>query len=177
MDGSRRDPHPLIAAAGRGLARAPARFADRFVRLVDETPDARLERVMRSPARRAILEGVFWQMPHQLDRGRAAGMNAAVLWRIAGRRDGGTDDFRLLIADGRARTVRGSSGEPPILTITIDAVDFLKLTTGTLDPMRAYFGGKMALGGDIMFAARVGGLFKVPTPRTRAPTARGPQPR
>jgi len=122
---------------------------------------------MKGPARRVILEGVFWKMPQQLDRRRAAGVNAAVLWRIGGRPDGGTDDFRLLIADGSARTTRGASDEPPppVLTLTIDGVDFLRLISGGLDPMRGYFSGRIGLAGDIMFAAKLGSMFRVAAPR------------
>ena len=162
MDAPRRDLHRLIATNRRRVARAPAQMADHFSRVLHRTPDARLERLMRSPARRMILEGIFWQMPQFLDRRRATGVNAAVLWRIAGRPNGATDDFRLTIAHGRAHVVRGSSGEPPVVTMTMGDVDFLRLVTGTLDPMHAYFGGKIELSGDIMFAAKLGGLFRVP---------------
>src|ERR1700676_2402037 len=67
MDDRKLDLDKLIAAARRGAARAPTQVAERISRLVDETPADRLERVMKSPARRMILEGVFWKMPQQLD--------------------------------------------------------------------------------------------------------------
>ena len=165
MNDSRLDLGALGERARRRAARAPGRLADGLSRMLHRTPDERLARLMRSPARRAILEGIFWQMPQYLDRGRATGVNAAVLWRIAGRPNGTTDDFALLIAHGHARVARGSSVEPPIVTMTIDGVDFLRLITGALDPMQAYFGGKIELAGDIMFAAKLGGLFKMPLAR------------
>lgn len=167
MDDSGFDWSKLIAAARQGAARAPGQLADGVSRRLRETPNDRLERLMKSPARRMILEGVFWKMPQQLDRRRAAGVNAAVLWRIGGRPDGGTDDFRLLIADGSARTVRGASDTPPtpVLTLSIDGADFLKLISGGLDPMRGYFSGQIELAGDIMFAAKLGSMFRIPAPR------------
>jgi hypothetical protein len=163
----KRDLDALIAVTRRRAARAPAVLTERIVRLVNDAPDERLERLMRSPARRPILEGVFWQMPQRLDRQRANGVEAAVLWRIRGRPDGGIDEFRLLISDGSARITRGSSDDPPrtVLTMTIDGVDFLKLISGGLDPMRGYLGGKIELAGDIMFAAKLGSMFRVPAPR------------
>jgi SCP-2 sterol transfer family len=167
MDEPRLDFEKLIAAARRGAARAPGQLADGVSRRLREAPDDRLERLMKSPARRVILEGIFWQMPQQLDRRRAVGVDAGVLWRIAGRPDGGTDDFRLLISNGSARTVRGASDQPPlpVLTVGLDGVDFLKLISGGLDPMRGYFGGQIDLAGDIMFAAKLGGMFRMPKPR------------
>jgi hypothetical protein len=163
----KRDLDALVAVARRRAARAPGVVTERIVRLVNDAPDERLERLMRSPARRPILEGVFWQMPQRLDRQRANGVEAAVLWRIRGRPDGGIDEFRLLISDGSARVARGSSDDPPrtVLTMTIDGVDFLKLISGGLDPMRGYLGGKIELAGDIMFAAKLGSMFRVPAPR------------
>jgi hypothetical protein len=165
MNDARLEPRALIEAARRGAARAPARLAGRLSRLLHRTPDERLERLMRSPARRVILEGIFRQMPRYLDRGRATGVNAAVLWRIAGRPNGATDDFRLSIAHGRASVARGSNGERPVVTMTIHDVDFLRLITGSMDPMQAYFAGKIDLAGDIMFAAKIGGLFRMPMAR------------
>ncbi len=167
MDDPKLDLNKLMLAARRGAARAPSQLAERISRLVDETPDDRLEWLMKSPARRMILEGVFWKMPQHVDSRRAAGVNASVLWRIAGRPDGGTDDFRLLISDGSSRTVRGASEKPPlpVLTLTMDGVDLLKLASGGLDPMRGYFGGKIELAGDIMFAAKLGSMIRVPATR------------
>jgi hypothetical protein len=167
MDDRKLDLEAIVAVARQRAARAPARFADRITRLVHQAPDERLERLMRGPARRPILEGVFWQMPQRLDSRRASGVDATVLWRIRGRADGGTDEFRLLIADGSARTARGSSEGPPlpVLTMTIDGVDFLKLISGSLDPIRGYLSGRIELAGDIMFAAKLGGMFRMPKAR------------
>jgi putative sterol carrier protein len=164
MDDANPDLNKMIASARARAARAPAQIADGLTRMVHQAPDERLERLMKSPARRVILEGVFWQMPSRLDRRRAAGVNAAVLWRITGRKDGGADDFRVLISDGAAKVMRGPSDQPPlpVVTMTIGGVDFLKLITGGLDPMQGYFKGRIELAGDIMFAARLGGMFRVP---------------
>lgn len=169
MDDPKLDWNRLIAAARRGAASAPSRIGEGLTRLVDQAPDDRLERLMKSPARRMILESVFWKMPQRIDRRRAAGVDAAVLWRIGGRPDGGTDDFRLLISDGTARTVRvrseNDASPRPVLTLTIDGVDLLKLISGGLDPMRGYMAGRIGLAGDIMFAAKLGGMFRMPAPR------------
>jgi len=165
MSDSRIEPRDLIDAARRRVAFRPPRLAERFAGLLDRTPDQRLERLMRGPARRVILQGIFWRMPRYLDRERATGVNAAVLWRIGGRIDDATDDYRLEIAHGQALVARGSDGERPIVTMTIEGVDFLRLITGSLDPMQAYFAGKIELTGDIMFAAKIGGLFRMPLAR------------
>jgi hypothetical protein len=167
VDDPKPDLNKLMEVARRSASRAPSQLAAKISRLVDQTPDDRLERLMKSPARRMILEGVFWKMPQHIDARRSADVNAAVLWRIAGRPDGGTDDYRLLISNGSARTERGASDEPPlpVLTLTLDGVDLLKLASGSLDPMRGYLAGRIGLTGDIMFAAKLGGMLRVPATR------------
>jgi putative sterol carrier protein len=167
MDDAQFDWDRLVAAARRGKARASVQIAEGVTRRLQEAPDERLERLMKSPARRMILEGVFWRMPQRLDARRANGVDAAVLWRIGGRPDGATDDFRLVIANGSARTLRGASDAPPppVLTVTIGGSDFLRLISGTLDPMRAYLTGRIGLAGDVMFAAKLGSMFRIPPPR------------
>jgi putative sterol carrier protein len=114
-----------------------------------------------------ILDGIFWQMPQHLDRQRAAGMDAAVEWRITGHADGGADVYRLTIVGGRARARRGSTPEGARVTITLPGTEFLRLVTGLTDPMQAYFGGKIKLAGDIMFAASLQSLFRIPVASRR----------
>ena len=167
MEASRRDFDAFVAVARRRAARAPERMVYRLSRMVHDAPDERLERLMRGPARRPILEGVFRQMPNRLDRRRANGVDATVVWRIGGRPDGGTDEYRLIISGGQARIVRGPADEEPrtVLTMTIDGADFLRLISGALDPVQGYLRGKIKLAGDIMFAAKLGSMFRVPAPK------------
>ena len=122
----------------------------------------RLDQLMRSPARKPLLDGIFWQMPKQLDPRQAQGVNTSIRWCLTGRTDGGTDVYQLELADGRPGCIRGDDGPDPRLTVTLDAVDFLRLVSGNLDPMQAYFKGQIALAGDIMVAAKLATLFRMP---------------
>ena len=58
--------------------------------------------------------------------------------------------------------IRGGANADPRLTITLDGVDFLRLISGNLDPMKAYFTGRIKLSGDIMVAANLAALFRMP---------------
>ncbi len=55
------------------------------------------------------------------------------------------------------------------MTITADAAEFVRLATGNSDPMNAYFKGRIKLAGDIMLAARLQALFRVPGPAQSRP--------
>ncbi len=156
------DPQRALDQLKRFAADAPAQLADGFERLVREAPPERLHQLMRSPARRALLDGIFWQMPKQLDTRQAAGVRTWIRWEITGRADDGTDVYLLHVESGQARTTRGTEGPEPRLTITMDGVEFLRLASGNSDPMSAYFKGRIQLAGDIMVAAQLAQMFRLP---------------
>ena len=145
----------------RLAADAPGHLQGGFERLVRDSPPQRLEQIMRSPARRPVLDGIFWQMPKQLNTSAAAGTTTMIQWVITGRTDGANDIYQLVIEDGQAHTERGE-GLDPRLTVTLDGVEFLKLASGNADPMQAYFTGRIQLSGDIMVAAKMAQMFSMP---------------
>jgi putative sterol carrier protein len=155
------DPDRAMEKLRKLAADAPAYVADGFGRAVHNAPPERLEQLMRSPARKPALDGIFWQMPKQVNAEVAKNMTTTIRWRITGRPDDGVDVYRLVVDKGQVKTVKGESGDPK-LTVTMDAVEFLKLASGNLDPMQAYFKGRIELTGDIMVAAKLAQLFKVP---------------
>jgi putative sterol carrier protein len=155
------DPDRAMEKLRKLAADAPAYMADGFGRVVHNAPPERLEQLMRSPARKPALDGIFWQMPKQVNTDVAKDMTTTIRWRITGRPDDGVDVYQLVVDKGQVKTVKGESGEPK-LTVTMDAVEFLKLASGNLDPMQAYFKGRIELSGDIMVAAKLAQLFKMP---------------
>jgi putative sterol carrier protein len=156
------DPQRALDQLKKLAAEAPAQIADGLGRLVREAPPERLDQIMKSPARRPLLDGVFWQMPRQLDARAAANVRTAIRWNITGRADEGVDTYLLEVENGTARTTRGSQGPDPKLTITMDGVELLRLISGNSDPMAAYFKGRIQLAGDIMVAAQMAQIFKMP---------------
>jgi putative sterol carrier protein len=155
------DPERAMDKLRKLAADAPSALADGFGRVVRDAPPERLEQLMRSPARKAALEGIFWQMPKQVNPEVAKDLTTSIRWCITGRADEGTDIYQLEIDRGDVKTVKGEHGEPK-LTVTMDAVEFLKLASGNLDPMQAYFKGQIELAGDIMVAAKLAQMFKLP---------------
>ena len=137
-------------------------MADGLARAVRGVPDDRLEQALSTPLRRVVLDGIFWQMPQHLDRTRASGVNATVRWEITGRGDGGADTYDLILGDGRCRVRRGARGDAR-LTITLGAAELVRLASGGLDPMQAYYKRRIKLGGDIMLAAKLTALFRIPS--------------
>jgi hypothetical protein len=150
------------SALKRFFANAPDQVADGLAKVVRTAPDERIAKFMSTPARRVVLEGIFWQMPQHFDRTRAGGIEATIRWCVTGRADGGADTYELRIADGNCRVSHGSNGTEPRLTITLDGVELVKLATGNSDPVQAYFSRRVRLAGDLMLAAKLGILFRIP---------------
>ncbi len=145
-------------------------LADGFARFIGDVPADRLEWFMRTPLRRPLLDAIFWQMPKHLDRARAARLSATARWRITGNHDGDADVYELTIKHGRCDVSRGVGSAQAQVTITVDRVEFIRLITGNSDALQAYFTGRLALAGDIMLAAKLMSLFRIPnggsSPRT-----------
>jgi len=156
------DPQRALDQLKKFANDAPSQIADGLGRLVREATPERLEQVMRSPARRALLDGIFWGMPKQMDANAAAGVTTTIRWDITGRPDDGVDTYLLRVQNGTAQTTRGTDGPEPRLTITMDGVEFLRLVSGNSDPMSAYFKGRIQLAGDIMVAAQLAQMFRMP---------------
>jgi putative sterol carrier protein len=156
------DPDRVLQGLRRLASDAPAQIAGGVGRLVRETSPERLEQIMRSPARRPLIDGIFWQMPRQLDPEQAAAVSLLIRWQITGGPNDTVDTFDLHVANGRARTSRDRDPAPPRLTITMDGVELLRLVSGNSDPMGAYFKGRIMLTGDIMVAAKMAQMFRMP---------------
>jgi putative sterol carrier protein len=128
-----------------------------------------------------VLDGIFWQMPQHLDRTRAADVDAVIRWCITGRGSDTADVYQLEIGRGRCRTSRGHDGTNARLTVTMDAIEFVRLVSGTSDPTQAYFRGRVKLAGDMMLAAKLQVLFRLParsvTPASRLPPSVQTRPR
>lgn len=144
---------------------ASSQVADGLSRLVGDASDDQLEWVMRTPARRIVLDAIFWQMPRQLDCRRAERVDATVRWCVTAAGGEAVDVYELVIRDGDCRVERGRGSAKPRITITVEGAEFVRLVSGNSDAMQAYFNRRLALSGDIMFAAKLISLFRVPQGR------------
>ncbi|HET9719504.1 MAG TPA: SCP2 sterol-binding domain-containing protein [Solirubrobacteraceae bacterium] len=151
---------PLLGAAFTGAEEV----AHRLAWLLDAIPDRQLEQLMRTPARRVVTEAIFLVMPRYLDRRQAAGLDMAIRWRVHGPDDTNVHDvYDLIIAQRRCRVTRGGSEARPLVTVTVDSTELLRLATGRTNPMQSYLAGRMSLRGDVMQAVRLTTLFRMPS--------------
>jgi putative sterol carrier protein len=135
-----------------------------FAKVIADTPDDQLQAGMTSENRPLVLEEIFKRMEEHFDAEGAKGTEAIVDWKIWDRPDGGYDHWRVEIAGGACRVHPDPPAEPPArVTFKVKPVDFLKLVTGNASGPQMFITGRLKIDGDLMFAARVQGFFKIPT--------------
>jgi putative sterol carrier protein len=135
----------------------PAQFA----RSVATTPDDQLAEGMRSELRGQVLAEIFRRMEEHMDPAKAGDVEAVMHWRITGGPDGSVDHWEAVIDNGTC-SVSDQPSRSPRVTFTVDGVNFLKLVTGNVGGPKLFMTGGLKIDGDLMFAARVAGLFEIP---------------
>jgi putative sterol carrier protein len=135
--------------------------AAEFARSVASTPDSALADGMRTEFRGQILDEIFGRMDAHFRSDRAQKVDGIVHFRITDRPDGGEDRYELVIRDGACKLNQPPEHDPRV-TIVVDAVDFLKLVTGNANGPELFLRRKLRIKGDLIFAASVPSLFKIP---------------
>ena len=98
---------------------------------------------------------IFKQMPQQFDASKAKNANFSIQFDLSG--DNGGQWFAK-IADGKCDTGEGTI-EAPSATIRMDATDYVKMTSGELNPMAAFMTGKVKVEGDLNSVMQLQSLF------------------
>jgi putative sterol carrier protein len=83
-------------------------------------------------------------------------------WQITDKPGGGHDRYQVVVTGGTC-SVERDGGHAPRVTFKIKPVDFLKLVTGNAPGPMLFMTGKLKIDGDLMFAAGVQSLFRIPT--------------
>ena len=135
----------------------PAQFAQ----IVKSASDAQLQEVMSSDHRPKILDAVFTRMPTLFRPDRAGNTNAVIHWIVGGRPDGGSDTYEVVIADGTC-TLSPTPENEPKLALTMGPVEFLKVVSGSGNPVMMFMTGKLKAKGDLGLAANIANLFNIP---------------
>ncbi len=131
----------------------PERFAD----LVTGASDAQIAQTLHAAGTKSVLDRVFDGMQQRFLPEKAAGVDAVVRFVIT---DDGTEyPYAVTIADGTCR-IADERRDDPKITITTDAVSFLKLVAGTANGPQLFMSGKLKVAGDVLFSQRVMRFFQ-----------------
>jgi len=108
-----------------------------------------------------VLDGIFSQWAEHFDSEKAAETEAVLEWRIFDKPGGGYDRYQVVIANG-ACAVEKDGNHTPRVTFKLKPVDYLKLVTGNAAGPVMFMTGRLKIEGDLMFAAGVQSLFRLP---------------
>ena len=134
-----------------------------FAREVKTASDGALRELLAGDRRDAVLDALVQGMPAVFRSDRAGTLEAVVHWHVAGRPDGTEDVFEIRIAGGRC-VVADRPQAAPRLVLRIDAVDFVKMTTGNANARMLFLRGRLRARGDLGLVNKFPTLFDVPRP-------------
>ena len=133
-----------------------------FVKAIADTPDEQLAAGMADEqVRTMVLDGIFSQMAEHFHGEKAGHTEAVIEWRIVDKPSGHEDRYQVIVTGGTC-SVEKDGGHAPRVTFTVAPVDFLKLVSGNAGGPTMFMTGKLKIDGDLMFAAGVQSLFRIP---------------
>ncbi len=91
----------------------------------------------------------------RFDPSAAAGLSAVYQLTLTG---DGAGTFHLKVANQECQ-LTGGPAEKPDVAITVSAEDWAELVAGRLDPLSAFFTGRLRIDGDLTLATRLQALF------------------
>ena len=134
-----------------------------FAQAIRDTPDDQLAAGMADEKMRAlVLDGIFERMEAHFDGAKAGSTEAVIEWRILDGPDGREDRYQVVVAGGTCSVEKDGQHAPRVM-FKLKPVDFLKLVTGAVAGPMMFMTGKLKIDGDVMFAASVQSLFRLPT--------------
>lgn len=132
-----------------------------FTQLVKSTPDAKIAQVMASEKRTRILDEVFNRMPSLFRADRAGDTATVIHWIITSGPEGTSDTYETVI-ENAACTVTSTPAREPKLAMSMDGLTFMKIVSGTGNPVMLFMTGKIKTKGDITLATSIPKLFDIP---------------
>jgi putative sterol carrier protein len=102
-------------------------------------------------------EILFSRMPKAFQPEKAVGVDAVIQFDLSGAQGG---QWVATIKDGKCAVEKGKA-ENPKLTLSADAVDYVGIFTGKVNPMAAFGEGKIKLKGDLGLAMKLMNFFKI----------------
>jgi putative sterol carrier protein len=136
--------------------------AEDLAKLVASATDEQLaEGLADEENRKRVLDEIFRRMTEHVNPEKAKGVDAVIHWQILDRPDGGVDEYEVVIKDGAA-TLSEEPNQDARITFKSKPVDFIRLVSGNAAGPMQFMSGKLKIEGDLMFAAQMTSIFRIP---------------
>jgi putative sterol carrier protein len=127
-----------------------------------------LSRLLRSPARKPLLDGIFWRAARQLAQSQSANLDSTVRCYVTPSAGGDPDVYELHFKAGSCRMSRGAGDAKPGLTLALDDSELVRLITGQSTAAQGVFNGRIMVRGDVgRMAATLAAAFASRPPSRR----------
>lgn len=107
------------------------------------------------------VQQLFDLLPSLFRPERAQQTDVAVQFEITGE---GGGEWLVQVQHGTLTVTQGRAAAP-VMTVRARAEDVLALANGRLDPMQAYFSGRLQVDGNLKQLVHLQGLFRLPERR------------
>lgn len=132
---------------------------DQLATMIDGRSDTEIVEGLKTLGVDSALDKVFQGMVDAFRADRASGADAVIQWDVE--TPEGPRTYQLAVQNGKCTWNRGTSQNGKV-TLAATAPNFLRLITGRLNGMQAYFQGKLKVSGDVMLAQKQEGWFQKP---------------
>ncbi len=131
-----------------------------LVNMIEGRNDAEIVAAFSEMGIDTALDRVFAGMVDAFLPDRAGKDSAVIQWDLM--TPDGPRVYQLAVADGKCQWNRDSLAQSRV-SLKIAVPDFLRLITGKLGGMQAFFQGKLKVGGDVIFAQTQEKWFQKPS--------------
>lgn len=106
-------------------------------------------------------EDIIRRLPQFVDSEAIRDVAASTRWTVTDEPDGEIHHYAVVFDHGSCHAGR-DRGDDPRATFEIEHGDLERLVSGDANPMILFGTGRIRVGGDLLFAARMAGFFKTP---------------
>ena len=150
----------VAAGSGSGDQGPSDRLTQLAMRALRTGSPLALAHLLRSPARRVILDAIFWQAARQLARSRTPDLNSTVRCYVTREGIDDPDVYELCFKDRGCQMIRGPREAKPGLTLALDDAELVRLVCGQSTPAQGVFNGRIMVRGDVgQMAATLASAF------------------
>lgn len=132
-----------------------------FAKLIKSMSDKEIRELMAGDMRTPMLEFVFGNFVKLFQPEKAKDAKAHVNWKITGGPDDSSDTYAVVVEDGACRVEKEPEAEPTT-SLMIGPAEFLRLVTGSGNPVMMVMSGKVKARGDLGVAMAFQNWFDIP---------------